>query len=100
MPDNQYVEYTTEGAVAHIHINRPDSLNAFNREVYRGLNEAFVRFNEDENLRAAVLSTAGRSFSGGVDLKDLKLAMDEAGVDWVFHHGCRQSRPAGTAIQS
>ena len=81
MSENQYVEYTTEGALAFIHINRPDSLNAFNREVYRGLNESFVRFNEDDNLRVAVLSTAGRSFSGGVDLKDLKLAMDEAGVD-------------------
>ncbi len=56
MSDNQYVEYTTEGALAFIHINRPDSLNAFNREVYRGLNESFVRFNEDKNLRAAVYS--------------------------------------------
>ena len=81
MSVNQFVEYTTEGAIALIHINRPDSLNAFNREVYQGLNESFVRFNEDENLRAAVLSTAGRSFSGGVDLKDLRQAMDEAGVD-------------------
>jgi len=36
MSESSVVEYTTEGAIAHIHINRPDVLNAFNREVYKG----------------------------------------------------------------
>jgi enoyl-CoA hydratase/carnithine racemase len=81
MSETPFVEYRTEGAVALIHINRPDVLNAFSREVYRGVNDAIKRFNDDESVRVAVLSTAGRSFSGGVDLKDLRLAMDEAGVD-------------------
>jgi len=81
MSETSFVEYRTEGAIAHIHINRPDVLNAFNREVYKGVNDAIKRFNDDESLRVAILSTAGRSFSAGVDLRDIKAAMAEAGVD-------------------
>jgi enoyl-CoA hydratase/carnithine racemase len=81
MSETSVVEYRTEGAIAHIHINRPDVLNAFSREVYSGLNDSIKRFNDDESLRVAILSTAGRSFSAGVDLRDLKAAMAEAGID-------------------
>jgi len=81
MSETPFVEYRTEGAIAFIHINRPDVLNAFSREVYKGVNDSLKRFNEDDSLRVAVFSTAGRSFSAGVDLRDLKSAMAEAGID-------------------
>lgn len=84
MSETPLVEYRTEGAVALIHVNRPDALNAFNRAIYSGLNAAIERFNDDGDMRVAIISTAGRSFTGGVDLKDLRAAMEEAGVDTPY----------------
>ena len=63
------VEVTREGAVQTITLNRPDVLNAFNRALHAALREA-LKEARDPEVRAVVLTGAGRGFSAGQDLKE------------------------------
>jgi E-phenylitaconyl-CoA hydratase len=56
--------------VAIITLNRPEVRNAMNRELSRALMDALQRVREDGDIRAAVITGAGRTFSAGADLKE------------------------------
>lgn len=58
-----------KGPVAHLTLNRPESLNALNRELTDALNAAFDSFYRDYETRVIVLKGAGRAFCAGLDLK-------------------------------
>jgi 2-(1,2-epoxy-1,2-dihydrophenyl)acetyl-CoA isomerase len=63
------VEVTRDGAVQTITLNRPDVLNAFNGAVHDGLRAA-LKAARDPEVRAVVLTGAGRGFSAGQDLTE------------------------------
>lgn len=63
------VLYETEGAVATITLNRPVSLNSFDKAMRTGLAAATARARNDTGIRAVILTGAGRCFSAGADLK-------------------------------
>jgi enoyl-CoA hydratase/carnithine racemase len=66
MPD---VEYSREGNVAHVRLNRPKSLNAVTPEMDRALFEAWTDINTDPDIWVAVLSAEGeRAFCAGADV--------------------------------
>jgi len=52
-----------------ITINRPEARNAVNVAVAQGISAALDELDESEELRAGVLTGAGRSFCAGMDLK-------------------------------
>jgi enoyl-CoA hydratase len=52
-------------------LNRPHAKNAFNAELSQALSDALDRFEQDPELRVAILTGAGGSFSAGMDLKAL-----------------------------
>jgi enoyl-CoA hydratase/carnithine racemase len=56
--------------VAVITLNRPAVRNAMNRELRSGLLEALTRVREDPEIRAAIITGAGNTFSAGADLKE------------------------------
>ncbi|WP_322060676.1 enoyl-CoA hydratase/isomerase family protein [Paraburkholderia sp. J63] len=57
--------------IAHLTINRPERLNALDVEHDRALAAAWKRFNEDANLKVAVLTGSGeRAFCTGADILD------------------------------
>jgi (E)-benzylidenesuccinyl-CoA hydratase len=56
--------------VAVITLNRPEVRNAMNRELSGALVEALQRVREDADIRVAVITGAGRTFSAGADLKE------------------------------
>ncbi len=62
------VEYSKEGAVAYVTLNRPSKLNAMNATMHRELGEVWADFRDDASLRVAILSGNGRCFSAGADL--------------------------------
>lgn len=62
------VLYSVEGSVAKITLNRPTVLNALNRDLMGALREAVVSAASDDNVRAVLLTGAGRAFSAGADL--------------------------------
>jgi len=63
------VLYETSGPVATITLNRPDSLNSFDKALRGGMTDATQQAREDGEVRAVVLAGAGRCFSAGADLK-------------------------------
>ena len=56
--------------VAVITLNRPAVRNAMNREMNSALLEALQRVREEADIRAAVITGAGRTFCAGADLKE------------------------------
>ena len=63
------VEVARDGAVLTLTLNRPDALNAFNRAVHKAL-AAGLEQASDPEIRAVVITGAGRGFCAGQDLKD------------------------------
>ena len=79
------VEVTRDGAVQTITLNRPDVLNAFNRAVHDGLRDALKQARDPE-VRAVVLTGAGRGFSAGQDLTEFSSTGDLGGTLRATYH--------------
>lgn len=63
--------YERHGQVAVMTINRPEAMNAFTADMLRGMDACFEDFNEDDDLRVAILTAVGdKAFSSGMDLKE------------------------------
>jgi enoyl-CoA hydratase/carnithine racemase len=62
------VAYSATDGIARITLNRPERLNAINRQLISDLREAVAAANEDGAVRVMVLSGAGRAFCAGYDL--------------------------------
>jgi enoyl-CoA hydratase/carnithine racemase len=60
--------YEVEDGVLTITLNRPDRLNAFTATMGRELIEAFDRSDADDDVRAVIVTGAGRGFCAGADL--------------------------------
>ena len=67
-PSPDDVLYASAEGVAKITLNRPIVLNAINRNVTRLLDAALDRAESDDDVRAVILTGAGRAFSAGGDL--------------------------------
>ncbi|MGH3022328.1 MAG: enoyl-CoA hydratase-related protein [Gaiellaceae bacterium] len=64
------VETTRDGSVLTITLNRPDKLNAFDAATHEGFRAA-LKSAADSEVRAVVLTGAGRGFCVGQDLAEL-----------------------------
>ncbi len=62
------VNYEKVGNVATITLNRPDKLNAVNWDMVNGLDAAFERAAADDEVKAVVMTGAGKAFCVGDDL--------------------------------
>lgn len=60
------------GGVAKIELNRPETMNAWNRQFGLDLLAAVEAAAEDRAVRCVVLTGAGKGFSSGADLKDMQ----------------------------
>ena len=65
----ELVLYEQIDAVAVISLNRPERLNAMDQAMLKELNQAAERAEQDDRIRAVVLTGAGNAFSSGFDLK-------------------------------
>jgi 2-(1,2-epoxy-1,2-dihydrophenyl)acetyl-CoA isomerase len=63
------VTRTDSDGVAWVTMNRPEALNAWTRQLGRDMIAALDEIAEDPELRAIVITGAGRAFSSGADLK-------------------------------
>src|SRR5437868_2179018 len=75
MASDRSIDFTTDGSVARITLNRPDRLNSFTRAMHEELRDALARLGE---ARVVVLTGAGRGFCAGQDLNDRAVAPGEA----------------------
>jgi 2-(1,2-epoxy-1,2-dihydrophenyl)acetyl-CoA isomerase len=72
------VETTREGAVLTITLNRPDVLNAFNAALHKALAVA-LKEARDPEVRAVVITGAGRGFCVGQDLTEFRDSSGDIG---------------------
>jgi 2-(1,2-epoxy-1,2-dihydrophenyl)acetyl-CoA isomerase len=79
------VEVGRDGAVQTITLNRPDKLNAFTLGVHEGLQAALEEARHPE-VRAVVITGAGRGFSAGQDLTEFGEAGDVGSMLRATYH--------------
>jgi enoyl-CoA hydratase/carnithine racemase len=63
----------SRGPVALLTLNRPAKLNALNNELMSALMTALDRIELDRSARAIVITGAGRAFSAGADIAELRI---------------------------
>lgn len=69
--DYEQISYDVEGAVATITLNRPNALNALTKTMRSELLDALNKTAKDDNVRALILTGAGKGFCVGQDVKEM-----------------------------
>ncbi|MGH7854927.1 MAG: enoyl-CoA hydratase/isomerase family protein, partial [Candidatus Binatia bacterium] len=67
MPDYKEILYEKQRGGALITLNRPEAMNAISRSMIKELQQALDEVEQDKEVRAVVLTGAGRAFSAGMD---------------------------------
>ncbi|MFP6836295.1 MAG: crotonase/enoyl-CoA hydratase family protein [Pseudomonadales bacterium] len=60
--------YDVEDGILTLTLNRPERLNAFNREMLAEMVDAFDRADADDDISVIIVTGAGRAFCAGADL--------------------------------
>ena len=84
--DYSAILYEVKDNVLTLTLNRPDKLNAFTRDMMHELIDAFDKADADDNVRAIIVTGAGRGFCAGADLS--------VGGD-TFNADAREDRESG-----
>lgn len=74
LPATEPVLYELRGAVALLTLNRPDRLNTWSNDLEDRYFELLDQIEDDPEVRAVVVTGAGRGFCAGADMDDLDLA--------------------------
>jgi enoyl-CoA hydratase/carnithine racemase len=64
----QHIKYEVEGRIALITLNRPDNLNAWTVIMMNELIQSLDIADNDDSIRAVIVTGAGRAFCAGADL--------------------------------
>ena len=62
------LDYSVTGPVATITLDRPEALNSFTVVMAQELEQTFREVNDDDSVRAVIVTGAGRAFCAGMDL--------------------------------
>ena len=82
------VRIDIKDSIATVVLNRPEALNAFNQEVFLGLQQAAETVRADPSIRVVILTGAGdRAFSAGLDLKMVASGSGPTGIFAAFREG-------------
>jgi enoyl-CoA hydratase/carnithine racemase len=73
--------YTTirlekDKGIAKLTLNRPNKLNALNREMYLDIRKAIDNLEDDPDLRVVIFRGAGKAFCAGGDISELSAATE------------------------
>lgn len=71
------------GNIAVLSINRPDVLNAIDKEVLKELNFAIELISENDDIKVAVVTGEGKSFSAGADISQMINYSSEQGRSFI-----------------
>lgn len=69
----EFIDYRLDEHVGVITLNRPEIMNALNRQMYAELEQAFRDAHRDPEVRCVVLTGNGRAFCSGDDVKQIML---------------------------
>ena len=73
------VLYDVTDRICTITLNRPDKLNAWTRQMHLDLKDAMQTAGSDADVRAIILTGAGRGFCAGADMGGLQAIQAGAG---------------------
>lgn len=98
--------YRTENKIAYITINRPDKLNALNKQTIEELNQAFTDAQKDETVRVIIITGSGeKAFVAGADISEFASFSIEQGKTLaaegqkkLFDHVENCSKPVIAAV--
>ncbi len=88
------------GAAAKLELNRPAQLNAWNTPLGLELKAAVEVLAADDEVRAVLITGAGRAFSSGADLKDAAAEQTPQGHPDVYSRLTGRYHPIITGIRS
>lgn len=72
------IKYEVDDHILTITLNRPDKMNAFTHTMQNELIAAFDAADADDNVRAIIVTGAGRAFCAGADLSSGGATFDRA----------------------
>jgi len=78
----EQLTYEVRDGVATITFNRPERMNALTKIMEREIREAMDRAGQDAEVRAIVLTGAGRAFCAGMDMQ-MQLPYNANGTLWT-----------------
>ena len=88
---NQTIIYEQQGEVALLTFNRPQKLNALNYELIDRLMALLNQIEDDDNIRAVILTGKGRAFSAGGDIPEFTKSIEQ-GVEIALKQFCRRGQ--------
>lgn len=62
------LRHEVQNGVLTVYLDRPDALNAFTVEMADELERTFIGVNDDDSVRAVIVTGTGRAFCAGMDL--------------------------------
>jgi enoyl-CoA hydratase len=77
------LDYTSEGTVAQIVLNRPEKMNALSDALLKGLHSAVTEIEGSDQVRVVTVRGAGSNFSAGGDLQNLLDAIETEDHDAI-----------------
>ena len=85
--DYTQIAYDVADHIATITLNRPEQLNAFTGTMMNEMIDAFDRIDADDDVRAVIVTGAGRGFCAGADLSSGGETFSRGGSDVVADSG-------------
>jgi enoyl-CoA hydratase/carnithine racemase len=73
------IRYDVDGPVLTLTLNRPEKMNAFTAQMGAEIGDAIRRANEDDTIRAVILTGEGRGFCAGADISGGADSFDTSG---------------------
>lgn len=67
----EYIEVTNQGKLGFITLNRPQVLNALNRQMISEILSAMESYDADMEIRVIILNGNGRAFAAGADIDEM-----------------------------
>jgi enoyl-CoA hydratase len=98
------VEVAVEDGIALITLNRPEALNSLSQALLGELSNAANRVGREPEIRAAIVTGAGRAFAAGADIEEIAKLDRESGVAFarrgqaVFAQLERLEKPVVAAV--
>ncbi len=94
----EFIDYRLDDHVAIITLNRPEIMNALNRQMYAELEQAFRDAHRDREVRCVVLTGSGRAFCSGDDVKQIMLGEQRDATVSRLRDAKPKPTPAAAAV--
>ncbi len=103
---NDRITYEIQGYICLIGFNRAGKRNAFDSHMIAQLSVALTRYDNDDNLRCALIFAHGEHFTAGLDLMELQdkwdkgaFEFDDSQIDPWGISGKLRTKPIVVAVQ-